>query len=91
MKRSLLSVRLLLSLLLSGLNPKIQNVVSLFISVVLNKRKNLSYVTFLFHCHKFLLIKLKGFNVWKVFTKKSNKRISQRKTTGIYSLAIIGM
>ena len=57
MKRSLLSVRLLLSLLLSGLNPKIQNVVSLFFSVVLNKRKNLSYVFLLFHRHNFLLVK----------------------------------
>ena len=61
MKRSLLSVKLLLNLLLSGLNPKIQDVISLFFSVVLNKRKNLSYVTYLFNCHKFLLVKLKGF------------------------------
>ena len=91
MKRYLFSVRSFLCLLLSGLNPKIQNVVSLFISVVLNKRKNLSYVTLLFHCHKFLLVKLKGFYVWKVFPKKRNKRISQRKTTGIYSLASIWM
>ena len=57
MKRSLLSVRLLLSLLLIGLNPKIQNVISLFFPVVLNKRKNLSYVFLLLHSHNFLFVK----------------------------------
>ena len=49
-------------LLLTGLNPHIQEIVSLLFTMILNKRKNLSCVFLLLRGHNFLSVK--GCNRW---------------------------
>ena len=62
MKSVLSGVRTFSKLLLTGLNPHIQEIVSLLFTMILNKRKNLSCVFLLLRGHNFLSVK--GCNRW---------------------------
>ena len=57
MKSVLSGVRSFSKLLLTGLNPHIQKIVSLLFTMILNKRKNLSCVFLLLRGHNFLSVK----------------------------------
>ena len=57
MKSVLSGVRSFFKLLLTGLNPHIQKIVSLLFTMILNKRKNLSCVFLLLRGHNFLSVK----------------------------------
>ena len=57
MKSVLSGVRSFSKLLLTGLNPHIQKIVSLLFTMILNKRKNLSSVFLLLRGHNFLSVK----------------------------------
>ena len=56
-KSVLSGVRSLSKLLMTGLNPHIQKIVSLLFTMILNKRKNLSSVFLLLLGHNFLSVK----------------------------------
>ena len=57
MESVLSGVRSFSKLLLTGLNPHIQKIVSLLFTMILNKRKNLSCVFLLLRGHNFLSVK----------------------------------
>ena len=57
MKSVLSGERSFSKLLLTGLNPHIQKIISLLFTLILNKRKNLSCIFLLLRGHNFLSVK----------------------------------